>query len=77
MKGELVLFCVSVLLISKVIAKDNCTEITCIPTSYDKSLTPQSYNPVSLDISDIEILNVNDYGEIVLQMVIRLFLQDY
>ena len=77
MKGELVLFCVSVLLFSKVITKDNCTEITCIPTSYDKSLTPQSYNPVTLDISDIEILNVNDYGEIVLQMVIRLFLQDY
>ena len=76
MKGELVLFCVSVLF-SKVFAKENCTEITCIPTSYDKSLTPQSYNPVSLDISDIEILNVNDYGKIVLQMVIRLFIQDY
>ena len=76
MKGELVLFYVSVLF-SKVIAKENCTEITCIPTSYDKSLTPQSYNPVSLDISDIEILNVNDYGKIVLQMVIRLFLQDF
>ena len=61
----------------QVFAKENCTEITCIPTSYDKSLTPQSYNPVSLDISDIEILNVNDYGKIVLQMVIRLFLQDF
>ena len=76
MKGGKLLFCVFVLF-SKVIAKENCSEITCIPTSYDKSLTPQSYNPVSLDISDIEILNVNDYGKIVLQMVIRSFLQDH